>query len=248
MALSNWAVDGMVYIEQMYWETGEIPTDERIAEIVKVEVSTVNNWWKEADFRNALASRGIVFDGLKDTGALTMPQLLFANMLLNGIDKRSMREKLKDPSLAAFNITPQQVSGWMRSPAFQTHLKRRAAALYGQVEPIAYAKFVQAIEAGDQSAIKLFFEIKGIYNPRVQVDLNITGVLVKVIEIVSRHVGDPDTLQAIADDIDLLELGPRSIELDEQISAAATPLGEVVDVVAVPAVSISPKTTRRFAV
>lgn len=210
MGLTQNGIDVLTYMEQVYYEAGEFPTNEKLAEVVGITVDTVKNYWKDPDFRNAVAARGLMVDGVDDSKALTMPQLMVANMMMNPSDRRSMREKLKDPSLVAFGVTVQQVNGWMRSSIFQAHLTKRAHALFGGAEPAAYKNFVSAIEGGDQKAIQLYFEMKGIYNPRLQVDVNISSVLTRVVEIIAIHVKDPATLQRIANDLDGLDIGVPS--------------------------------------
>lgn len=207
LTLTMQAVEVLTYIEQVYYESGEVPTNEKLSEVTKVGVRTIESYWKDSDFRNAIAARGMMLESVQDSKALTMPQILVANMLMNPSDRRSLREKLKDPSLTAFGITMQQVNGWLRSSSYQDHLRKRAHALFGGAEPAAYKNFVAAIEAGDQKSIALYFEMKGIYNPRVQVDVNISAVVLQVVEIVAKHVRDPAILQLIATDIDGLNTG-----------------------------------------
>lgn len=218
MALTMQAVEALTYIEQVYYECGEIPTAEKIAEVTRINVVTIKAYWEDPDFRKAVLARGIVANATTDTQALTYPQLMFANMMMNPSDKRSVREKVKDPSLEGFGITVQQANGWMRSGFFQDHLRKRALALFGGAEASAYKGFVSAVESGDMNAIKMFFEMKNIYNPRVQVDFNISSVVVRIIEIVSNHVKDPGTLQAIANDIDGLELGVLTTGATESVA------------------------------
>lgn len=207
MALTQTMIDVLVFVEQVYYEDGKVPTPEKISEVVGVRVDTVRGYWKSQDFRNAVLARGVTLEGMEDAKALTYEQLLVANMLMNPSDKRSLRAKLEDPSVAQLKVSPQQVNGWMRSKTFTDHLQKRAKALFGSAEPAAYTNFVKAIEAGDQKAIALYFEMRGIYNPRLTVDINISSVLVRVVEIVSKHVRDPAILAAIAEEMDGLDVG-----------------------------------------
>lgn len=207
MSLSSTMVEGLTFIEQVYYEEGKVPSEDAIAEVVGVRVVTVQGWWKNDVFCNAVMARGIPLAGKEATRALTYEQLLMANMLMNPEDRRSLRAKCQDPAVAAYNITPQQVYGWMRSKTFKDHMEKRAKALFGQAEPAAYKNFVSHIESGDLKAIQLYFEMTGVYNPRLQVDVNISAILVRIVEIVSKYVKDPDTLAAIAEEMDGLDLG-----------------------------------------
>lgn len=208
--LSNQMIDVLTLIEQMFWETGEIPTNEFLVEQTQIGRSTVEGYWKNTDFRAALAARGVTFDNTASIGrALSMEQLLVANMVMNIHDRRSMREKLKDPVLEQFKITPQKFNAWMRQPAFQDHLMKRASTLFEHAKPAAYRELVKAVEAGDPQMLKFFFEITGIYNPKVTVEIDVNVVLVRVVEIIAKHVKDPITLQAIAAELEALDTGPE---------------------------------------
>ncbi len=201
--LSNEQVDVLTFLEQKFWEDGMIPTNEAAAEETGVSLVSIKRYWQDDLFRTALQARGVSQDNRPDKKALTMMQLMAANAMMNLWDRRSMREKCKE-----LKITPAELAGWMRQPAFQEHLKKRAATILDTAEPAAHRGLVQAIEAGDLKAITLFYEMKGIYNPRLQVDVNVSVVLTRVVEIVSKHVTDPAILMAIATDIEALEGGP----------------------------------------
>ncbi len=206
MSLSNEMVDVLTYIEQVWWEDNKsMPTNEKIAEATGVGLQTIKGYWQSADFRAALNHRGVSFYNDPDAGkALTYEQLLVANMLLNIQDRRSLREKL---GAADIGVTPAQVGAWMRQPAFQEHLRKRSENLYQGADGAAYVALVKAIDNGDLKAVQLFFEMKGIYTPRSQVDVNIHAILARVVEIISIHVSDQATLEAIAGDLEGLVSG-----------------------------------------
>lgn len=209
MSLSRSMVEVLTWMEQVFWEDGKVPTNEAIAEAINVRVETIRTYWEHEEFRIAAAARGIDSNNVLAVNprALTMEQLLVANLLLNVHDRRSMREKLKDGAISSLNISPQKVAAWMRQPAFQDHLRKRALETFKGAEPLAYRELVRAIESGDMKAVQLYFEMTGIYNPRLQVDVNINVVISRVVEIIQRHVQDPVILAAIAEDVEALEIG-----------------------------------------
>lgn len=209
MSLSNEMIDVLTYIEQVWWEDNKVmPTDEKISEVTGVGLQTIKNYWKSSDFRAALNHRGVSFVNDPDTGkALTMEQLLVANMLMNVLDKRSLREKLQ---AADIGVTPAQVGAWMRQPAFQEHLKRRSQNLFAEADTSANIALVKAIDNGDLKAVQLLWEMTGRYTPKQQVDVNIHSILARVIEIISIRVTDPATVESIAQDIEALLTGEPS--------------------------------------
>ncbi len=217
MSLSNEMVDVLTYIEQIFWEDNkDVPTNEKIAEATRVSLSSIEGYWKNPDFRAALNARGIVFSNDADSGrALTYEQLVVANMLMNIQDRRSLREKLQQHLP---NVTPALVSTWMRQPAFQNHLRKRGETLYAGADSSAYLGLVKAIDGGDLKAIQLFFEMRGIYSPRVTHDVNVQSILARVIEIISVRVGDAATIQLIAEDIESLLVSPAQAQLVQEIS------------------------------
>jgi hypothetical protein len=61
-----------------------------------------------------------------------------------------------------------------------------------------------AAARGDVPAIKFFYELTGRYRPQDAQQLDVMGMLYKVVEIVSKHVTDPVALEKIAGDLKLL--------------------------------------------
>lgn len=218
MSLSNEMVDVLTFIEQMWWEDNKtLPTDERIAEATSVSLQTIRGYWTNSDFRAALNARGVTFANELDAGrSLTYKQLMVANMLMNLHDKRSLREKLTTPPVDALEVTPSMVAAWMRQPAFQAHLRRRAENLFADADVSANLALVKAIDQGDLKAVQLFFEMTGRYTPRSTVDVNIHSIMARMIEIVSIHVSDPATLEAIAADLEGLLPGQSQLSPGSQ--------------------------------
>lgn len=208
MALTDNEVKIVTFIDQRFWETGGLVSDEVIAETCKVSLQLVKNAWKKGDFRQALIARGVDLTPDSSRDLLTPTQVLLANLLMNVGDKRSVREKCE-----MLQISTQQYTAWLRQPAFSQYLRRRAESAFAATDFQAYQSLSNLVEEGDFNGIKLFFEMRGIYNPKMQVEVNVTQVVVELIEIVAKHVQDPLILEAIAHDVEKLELG-NGRELD----------------------------------
>lgn len=192
------------FCEQTFWETGLLPTPERVVEDLSVSGNSVRSTFRDEVFIQALASKGIDSEGLitvgalvKQSRALSPQQIVCANMMLNLHDKRSEREKL-----ALIGVSSQQYHAWLRQPQFQEFLRKRGEALFSSSDYKAYKSLVRNVEAGDNKSLELFFRMRGIYRPTVDVNLNIEAVLTRVIEVISTHVKDPKILNAIANGID----------------------------------------------
>lgn len=207
MSLTDDELKVVSYIDQHYWENdGKVPTNEVIAQRLKLPVARVNKCWKSETFRRAVAARGINLLQEEYDGILLPMQIALANMLMNTHDKSSIREKLKN-----LNISTQQYTAWMNDPSFQAYLRKRAESAFKNLDPIAYNSLQQMVESKDFNALKLFFEMRGIYNPRIDVSVNVENVLQRVIEVVAKHV-DPVTMAAIADELEGLTSSPAKLD------------------------------------
>ena len=213
MALTDLELKIATFIEQSFWTHGGLPSEEVIVEKCGTTTGKVRSCWKNPSFRQALVARGVDLDPEKSDGLLTPTQVLLANMLLNTHDTRSVREKLE-----MINVSSQQYHAWLRQPAFSNYLRVRSEEMFKSTDFQAYNALSRTVESGDVQALKLFFEMRGIYNPRLQVDVNIEQIVVRIVEIVAKHVGDPEVLTLIANDIETLDLGigralPSGVEI-----------------------------------
>lgn len=194
----------VLFIEQKFYETGGVPTPEKTAEYTGIPVNTIQKFWKKDAARTALIARGIDLNPNRSNQLLDPKQLMLANALLNTHDKRTVREKLK-----LFDISSQQYHAWMRNPAFSDYLRKRAEEVFKSSDFQAYLTLTGAVEQGDINATMKFFEMRGIYNPKIDVNINVEMVIARVIEVVAKHVTDAATLTAIADEIETIDIGNR---------------------------------------
>jgi len=217
MALTDTEVKILTLIDQRFWETGGLIDDDRIVEELNVSKQAVRNAWKKDDFRQALLARGVDLTPDASKGLLTPTQAILANLLFNVGDKRSVREKCE-----AVGVSSQQYTAWLRQPGFADYLRKRAESAFSATDFQAYQSLSQLVAEKDIQGIKLFFEMRGIYNPKLQVEVNVEQVVIKVVEIVTRHVSDPNVLMAIAQEIEQLEMGSHS-----PVAMGAPPVGEL---------------------
>ena len=198
------------FVEQIYWETGRIPTQDMIVSGLdplqsRATRNKVANAWKKERFQAALEKRGLEFKN--DSKLLTPIQLLLVNMLMNVEDKKTLRQKLE-----VLGVKYAQYQTWLRDPAFHDYLTMRTEQLFEHSDHEAYKSLVKAVMSGDVTAMKLFFEMRGIYSPRLEVNINVETIIYRLVEIVGKHVKDPATLRDIADEIEVLELPSRAVK------------------------------------
>ncbi len=207
------------FIEQTFWEQGGIPSNEIVKDKLGITLKRIDECWKLASFRKALIARGINFSSLEADNAILNPhQIILANFLMNTADKRSFRQKCE-----AASVTVQQANGWMRQIPFQNYLRKRAEELFKSTDPVAYLSLIQNIERGNMDAIKMFFEMRGIYSPKTQVDVNLDSIMMRVVEILSRFL-TAEQLQAAAQELEgVLPQKSLASSLDEPIDISSRP-------------------------
>lgn len=212
LSLSEAQVSAIAFIEQCWFTKHSLPTNERISKVADVNVSTVMKWWQDEGFRKALLMRGIDLRSEEDSEVLTIQQVAIVDMMLNFHDKRTNREKLE-----AAGVSSQQYHAWLKQPAFQAYVRKLGEKIFGAVDHEAYMSLIKQFQTGDTSALKLFFEMRGLYTPKQQQTIfNVDLVVVRLLEVIQKHVRDPELLEAIATDFEAI-MEPKKPE--------PTPLG-----------------------
>lgn len=191
------------YYEQVYWEEGALPSVEKVASSTGFPINRIAKFTATPRFKESLIKRGVKAGESLGDGVLTPEQIVVANMYLNTWDTSSMRQKLE-----ILGITTQQFSAWKRDPAFSNYLQKRAEEQFKASDAAAFKTLVSAMEGGDLTATKLYFEMRGRYQPRVQVNINLESLMFRMVEIVARHVDDPSALEAIATELEELNVAP----------------------------------------
>jgi hypothetical protein len=210
------------YYEQWYHSKDDInekvPDYEVMAKELNIKVADIFTWLRVNSTIEALDKRGISLPG--DILGLTTEQLAVANILLDISDHRPQNKKLKE-----LGISPLRYQGWMNQPKFQQYIRGRSEALLGNSIHEAHAALLQNVQRGDYQSLKFYYEMTGRWSSKTVGDLNVQFIMLKIIESIQRHVKDPDTIQAIANDLN--ELMPSPVGIHNSI---ALPLPETVPI------------------
>ena len=200
MPLTEKQFDCINFIEQEWLIHGAIPSAARIAEKGLCTEESFNVWIKDEKFRRNIIARGITLE--ERNGVLTETQLTAANVVLDLTDNRSLKKKLAD-----LKVPTQLWESWLVDPGFQNYLRQRAEGLLGNNVHAAHLALLDRVRSGDTSAIKLYYEITGRYNPNRGDSVDLAGLIMRVIEIIQRHVSNSEEVTAIAEDLITLASG-----------------------------------------
>lgn len=162
-----------------------------------IKVKDFTTALSKENVRSALAERGVVFERLNEdftAYALTPTQLLVANSLLDLTDTRSNKKKLQDLGIATITY-----NAWLKDPIFRDYLAKRANQMIGDNVHEVDLALLDKIRAGDLKAIEYYNEMTGRFvRAKAGQNVDVMGIITRIIEIIDEEVEDPATLERLA--------------------------------------------------
>lgn len=251
----------LLYFEQHYWRTGGIPNYQQLVDAGALPKGTsdldLEAWFDSTthnpQFNSSLVSRGIpeallfrpeveyspsaaIIERLAPK-TISERQLLVANVILDTFDKRSNLKKLTE-----LGVSTREYNLWLQQPAFRRFMLERAENMLAGGQPAAHIALLERVQQGDLGAVRYYNSMMGRFTERaadgsgvnVNIQNNYLGdALVQIVEIIQKHVREPDVLRAIGDDILALQArltgggGAVSSSTGSTGSTGTHPLSEV---------------------
>jgi hypothetical protein len=176
----------------------KVPTVEQVTEELRKKFPTlrqtsVNYYLNRQPVQSALNKRGIPWQQ-HTQNELTATQIAVANVMMNFADERSNREKLD-----SLGVNESQYKAWLNDPQFKNLIDSLSEQNLRNIRPVAITEFTKLIQSGNWNAVKFYLETTGAVEP--------SGVpqseqlVMMIIEIIQKHVRDPNVMMAIAQDI-----------------------------------------------
>ncbi len=187
----------MPWFETFYFKHKRYPLANEIMNRFGCTLEQVEQLNKHKFFLTCLESRGIALPGA-EAFILTDRQVAAIAVLTNFSIVDSSASKV-----AMLGVTTEELNGWYQNPYFVSALQDRADSILGNVAPDAITALAKEIKKGNFPAIKFYFELTGrAQSPEA---VNVKQAMQILIEAVQKHVKDPDTLQAIATEVQSLK-------------------------------------------
>jgi Helix-turn-helix of insertion element transposase len=155
----------------------------------QIELLNLSPYWEKC-----CESRGI---RLPKQNQLNATQIATISLITNFSDRRSIPAKI-----AAIGVTEEQLNGWYKDKEFQQELAIRTDANLDNTFPEVQASLIRQVQKGNFQAIKFYYEITG--RAVAPEQLQVKQTMQHLIEAVQKHVQDPETLKAIAQEVRLL--------------------------------------------
>jgi hypothetical protein len=202
LSKNEWEV--LHFIEEQHLKSGQFPALSLISRKTGVDQVTVVEALSNPTMQKSLEARGIQWD-IVDDDRLTARQLSCIQLLLNVTDQRTIKDKLE-----SLGIPQSTYSGWKKQPYFMAAYRQASENLYGESIPEVHRSLIQNAIHGDINSQKLMLAISGRWDTSKSVEgMNVQFVLMKVLEVIQRHVRDKDALEAIAGEFEEL-LSPNN--------------------------------------
>src|SRR5882672_10947872 len=144
----------------------------------------------------AVRERGIPWE---EFDGLTSEMHYAIALICDPTDRRSLERKLKD-----LGLSYNQYRAWLRVPAFNEAVTTLSEQMLVDSIGTVHTALVGAANKGDINAIKFFYEVTGRYDPNKKQVMDIMVVLAQIVEIIQRHVTNPEQLSAISTDLKML--------------------------------------------
>ncbi len=183
------------------------------ASLTKEQVELI---WASSKFQKSLESRGIA--STKNPN-LTLRQETFLQAYLNPLN-------LKTPQVLAkqMKITAIELDGWMRQKEFAKAMSAKAQDNLEKYLPMADQALGQLVQQGDMKAITFLNQLTGRFDANKQNSIDIVSVMMKVQDVILRHVRDPEVKRNIARELIAIANG------QSPLSALPEPVSDTINV------------------
>jgi glutathione peroxidase-family protein len=192
------------FYEIQWFLRKHVPTIEELAIHLKLSQVTVNYYLQRKLVIKALDDRGIPWKQ-HSQDELTATQVAAAVTMMNFADDRPAAVKLDE-----LGINASQYYAWLNDPQFKNLVDTLTEQNKVNIRPAAIAEFTKKVQSGDWNAVKYFLEVTGEYSNN---DAPQSEQMIRMlVEIIQRHVKDPNVMMAIAQDFKLASAN-RTLEV-----------------------------------
>jgi len=216
--LEDWEREVVSFIERYHAVGGVAPGDSEILDYVNdfcdVEEELTEDGLEALKndflFQESMRVRGIIINEGSVNKNLTPRQMAAVAAMLNLIDKRSDEKKLRD-----LGIHTEEWATWMLNDKFAAYVNGRTEKMIMNSTGEAHMGLLKGVRAGNLQAVRLHYELTGRYNPDQDAALNVRVILGRVLEVIQKHVKDPNVLNSLG--ADLMQVGIEASSQQTQV-------------------------------
>ncbi len=170
-----------------------VPSVEDIAEFSEHRASTISRIIATDEFKIAIEARGVRWQTM--LGGISAEQHYAISILFNPTDRRPLAAKLKSAG-----VTYAKYKAWLKEPTFNNFVQQNAEQMLTDHQADIHTAFLNKAMTGDLPAVKFYYELTGRHSPQANQVIDLQRVVGLLLESVSKHVTDPETLLKITVD------------------------------------------------
>lgn len=178
-----------------YCDTGVAPSVDEVVKWSGRSKYIVSKVMGTDAFKIAMRERGVAF---VDKFGLSAEQSYLISLLTNPTDKRTLSAKLKSAG-----VPYNRYRAWLKDPFFKNYLNNLSERMLSDHQGDVLTQLTAKATSGDMRAIQFFLEVTGRHDPRRMAEVNIQSVLMQIVEVITKHVRNPETLRAIATEMQM---------------------------------------------
>jgi hypothetical protein len=198
--LSAEEVDLVNFAEEYYHEKGEFPPIQTLSTQLLLTPQRITDHLNKPKVKDALERRGLPRTS-SPSNRLTGEQMAAISLVLDFSDPRPLKTKL-----SALGLSVTKWNAWQKSPRFRNYLNERAEELLIANKHTVLTGLTSSAASGDVSAIKLYLELTGRYNPKSQSEMHLQKIIETLLSVLQRRI-DPILLSQIQEDFDAVMSG-----------------------------------------
>jgi len=197
-----------------YAEYHNYPTPRELHEYSKktVPLALCHRVWKVQPFLEVLYSRGLpavesltvrredphVVTSIALSEALEPRQLLALSVMTDTTQRLTLETRLRRAG-----ISKSEWQNWMRNKKFRAKFENIARETFIRSQSMIDLQLASGALEGKLDFIKYYNEVSGRHDPNKQAKVEVRAVLAAVVEIITRNVTDPETLNRISSEMQL---------------------------------------------
>lgn len=196
-----------------HFNNHKFPTKEEAQAHLKYDMPEIQAFLAKPAVQAALTMRGLPWQGQGLEGTLDYEQMAAALTVTNFADTRPDKTKLEE-----IGISPTAYQAWLKNPAFKAFVDKQTEHNRQNIRSSAINNLAKHVHNGNFNAIKYYLESTGEFQRESVEDLQY--MIQRLIDIIQRHVKDPETLRAIAEEI--RDASPNTIVQTPKAAIEAT--------------------------
>ena len=186
-------------VHRLYMETQRVPAIQDIKQAMpKVMPAQLQKCIGTQEFIDAVHARGVPWlPG--ELEELTPKQMLAVQVISDPTQRTNLSNRLKK-----IGVTYPEYRSWLKQPVFARYIQRLTEDMLVEHTGDLHTALMGRALNGDLKAIEFVYTLNGRMDPNAKAVQDLEALIGSLIDIMTRHIKDPETLAKVQAEIALL--------------------------------------------